>query len=162
MAGMFWFRQGPSRNAVIVGHPESATYIYVRSAGMEIDNLEAGRELDALVAEKVMGWTLGKPHLLHGYLMHGSVEIECWEGSLKDNVTQTKDSWHPSTDIRWAWEVVEKLKRYGFELGYQFDESGELEWDASFDMERHSEAHCVYAPTAPLAICKAALKAVGV
>lgn len=52
MAGMFWFRQGPSRNAANVAPPGSATYIYVRSVLMETDNLQPGRELDAKPAEE--------------------------------------------------------------------------------------------------------------
>jgi len=68
------------------------------------------RDLDAKVAVEVMRWTLGPPHMIHGYMMHGMVEVECWEGSRKGDTEQTKESWHPSTDIAPAWKVWEHMK----------------------------------------------------
>ena len=66
--------------------------------------MEPGRELDALVAEKVMGWKLidrksagwgdGPPVWATG--------DESWDGS------PTFQDFRPSVAIRHAWEVVEK------------------------------------------------------
>lgn len=106
---------------------------------------EQHRKLDALVAEKVMN---GK----------------------------TPGDWHPSTDIADAWEVVEATSlRYREGLfgvnvcrtaagnpAYSYDATiyeriyGKDGW-ATDDYK-----FCAHAPTAPLAICLAALKAKGV
>ena len=106
----------------------------------EIDKLEAGPETDALVAE-AMGWKLETskeyPTMRH-WMPSGYGEGE----------------WVPSTYIPFAWRVVEKLrgsylvvirqcaKSYWCDLGINEAE----EWQAE-------------APTAPLAICRAFLKA---
>ncbi len=86
--------------------------------------LEAGRDLDALVAEKVMGETC----------------------------LFTAPAY--STDIAAAWQVVDKLHALSFYL-----EVGSAGWMARFANISATEAS---AATAPLAICLAALKAVGV
>jgi hypothetical protein len=75
---------------------------------MNIKEMEAGREMDALVAEKVMGWkeckrgwdTEGKGH-----------EIRMWtpDGELLPVLYLAKDMWNPSTDIAAAWLVEERI-----------------------------------------------------
>lgn len=96
-----------------------------------------GRELDALIAEKVMG--LRCPDWISCGRGRGA-----WEHSLK----------HYSTDISAAWEVVEKLNLLErFELSRR---------DKKFTITTYSqyENHSIYveAPTAPHAVCLAALK----
>lgn len=98
--------------------------------------MKAGRELDALIAEKVMGWE------------------KVWQ------------PFFPSTEISDAWKVVEKCgkdfnvkyishkKQYEAVVDYYFPaEKGKREF-LSFGK--------AYAETAPLAICKAILKAKGI
>lgn len=114
----------------------------------EIDALPAGRELDALVAERVMGWTRSPRD--YGsrlvWVTHPENIVRFWKG---------RRSFQPSTDIAAAWEVLEKhqfsLIRIpdGWVAG-RFDFNSPA-WDFAF-----GDA----APTAPLAICRAALKAV--
>ena len=118
-----------------------------------MDQLEAGRELDALVAEKVMGWRIkGKDWVDEHGRYQGAVETY-WV--IADG--GPSKGWHPSTDIAAAWLVVEKLGwQYVFRLGNRDDKwwcvlSVEPDWQLS--------DNCAEAPTAPLAICRAALAA---
>jgi hypothetical protein len=144
--------------------------------------LEAGGELDALVAEKVMGWTVYRYKLEGGHAIY-----EAWlkrfkkrernvlyldnagelGGRYSEELTLADDDerpqcedWSPSTDIRAAMEVVAKI---GTGLA--------LHWDPS---EKHLDGHegigswlagmsklpAVRGETAALAICRMALIAV--
>jgi len=93
---------------------------------MRVDEMEAGRELDALVAEKVMGWEY-----------------------------EARSLFRPSQDIAAAWEVVEKLKMC---CGYSHGRGDPF---AMLECEKFSTL-VVCADTVSLAICRAALKAVGI
>ena len=100
--------------------------------------MEAGRELDALVAEKVMRVRPTGDLLAH---------LE-WPP-------------HYSTDITTAWKVLEKMQDNGWfwNIDYDYDELV-----AGFGKGRDSEGdlswHYEQAETTPHAICLAALKAV--
>lgn len=109
---------------------------------------QAGRELDAKVARFVMGWT--KATLSDG--VAGPEAYWCAGGKAMCLV----DSFTPSTSIAAAWEVVERsrLLRW-YVLGDYGGSWAVLEWGED-DYRVYAEAD-----TAPLAICKAALKAVG-
>lgn len=113
----------------------------------------ARRELDTLVAEKVMGF---QRHKTEPY----------W-------VTPSGDYLHtfkPSTDIAAAWSVVEKLNYSGDKYTRDFflqKECIELsprrwQWFAWFRKDSADQGieYSAEADTAPLAICLAALKAV--
>ena len=119
--------------------------------------MKAGREMDAAVAEKVMGWTL----------VEGSYSLCCrtpedykfviWVDSERHHHRPNNmGNFNPSTDIAAAWEVVEKIGKDGEML---------------FDLIQHKDKwevfiavplmiHLSEAPTAPEAICLAALEAV--
>lgn len=109
----------------------------------EILKMEAGRELDALVAKDVMGW-----HKL--------------DGNWKDNIWEKADGhikgdWHPSEDISAAWEVVTKIRSMGWGV--------DISWFHEFIYCALHKPDSVIikqanAETAPLAICRAALLAV--
>jgi len=111
---------------------------------MTID-LPAGREIDSLVAEKIMGWKPDRDELWRWDDGSGSGRpIECPRFS---------------EDIAAAWTVVEKLGEDGFLL---YRVSNRPIWRAQFNL-----AEAVFdwpgyadAETAPLAICRAALSAV--
>lgn len=98
------------------------------------------RELDAMVAEKVMGWTL------HGVAPSGGRVLIAPSGAMGIP--------NYSTDISAAWQVVEKMrsKRIHFEMGSTIPG----DWTAYFNNDRATDK------SAPRAICLAALKAVGV
>ena len=102
-----------------------------------IDEMPAGRELDALVAEKVMGWD-------HYPSKHEIVPAY-------------------STDIAAAWEVVEKMR--SDDWWAQIAQDNTDIWDAKLwrgEPDRWFPTMETYgnAPTAPLAICRATLKTV--
>lgn len=137
-----------------------------------------GRELDALIAEKVMGYT---KKLVPAYSLP-NIDIpearfprqDSWlyinaggypdyfEGHVNDmfsdasrGIRQTLTSVPPySTDISAAWEVVEKLSEQGIFLRLS-SISGAGKWRC------YMLGMTPYVDTAPHAICLAALRAVG-
>lgn len=119
--------------------------------------MKAGREMDALVAEKVMGLVLTCP--VDARCDH-SVGTNRDGTSAKRNFCRWpdgKEHWIPfySTDIADAWQVVEKLKANGNNVW--------VEWAGTvWVCGTTSVFPDIEADTATLAICKAALKAVGV
>jgi hypothetical protein len=119
--------------------------------------MNPGRDLDELVATKIMGWE--RPQ----FGDFGDVGIAVIE-------SRGEDPYDPppySTDIAVAWQVIEKigLSWRGFQFGLfwkspyvdQRDEhwhAGWFEWDCEGPEERAS----AIAVTAPHAICLAALE----
>jgi len=125
-----------------------------------IDKLQPGPELDALVAEKVMGWKVVEIHEPSGR------KVMRWLSDHGEGLGMYGvDDWTPSSDITLAWEVVEKIHNHGESfkplslsratgLGEPFSK---FLWEATFRMY---PAICyATAETAPHAICLAALKA---
>ena len=112
-------------------------------------NLSAGRELDALVAEKVMG---------QGFIFYNNFQEKNGNKSpLPDNVAPY------STSIAAVWEVVEQLRTKGFWFLIEQERPDiNSEWVAAFTNFEANADGSERADTAPLAICLAALKAVGV
>lgn len=113
----------------------------------EILAMQAGREMDALVAVKVMGWELQQRfHSLGGYtvVVDGAGTDRFMWHNLPD-VSSGQKRWSPSADLSAAWEVVEKMQSSPMEWYF---------WHCQFF------GRMGYADTAPLAICKAALLAV--
>lgn len=132
--------------------------------------IPAGRELDALIAEKVMGWNHseyspirhrcdGKFHTkcgACGKIGHGNcygdgsgpVQIEC-------DCTP-----HYSSSIADAWLVVEAAKLF---TERQYVLSNEVDWIISEEVSPAGAYGIIgKAPTIAHCICLAALKAVGV
>jgi Phage ABA sandwich domain len=118
------------------------------------EQLTAGRELDALIAEKVMGWT-DIQRAVSGYVGHPPV----WN---HPRVVFTSPPAY-STEIVAAWQIVEPAEF--FELAYtpgvwhrnHYDK--QERWMCSIVIAgQHGKTR---AASAPLAICRAALKAVG-
>jgi len=119
------------------------------------------RELDAEVAEKVMGWTVekcqGEPfhYFQKDPYKHMGIAQACAE-QLKKMYLPVDDLWSPSTDIKAAWEVVEKI-RERFSIHSPACSMSETGYKAFFSWE--DETYSAVAATAPEAICRAALKA---
>lgn len=106
---------------------------------MNIDEMPAGTEMDRLVAEKVMGWDPSEWH----------------QG-------QDCRRWKPSNDIAHAWEVVEKMEATMRHFSLFYCET-RCEWLCRLDKCRCVEEDArikAWGEAAPLAICRAALKAV--
>ena len=121
-------------------------------------DLPAGRELDALVAEKVMGWTFQTfpegacPEVRHWHRTSPIPEERSpeWAASFIGACPRF------STDLAAAWTVVEKLR--GCDQWPEIGATGRS-WYCEFEGEPGVIVEG-FGDTAPLAICRAALEAV--
>ena len=126
--------------------------------------MKPGRELDALVAEKVMGQTVR---------LADDMGVDHDEGDFFVNKPDSKEPrWghmlglpHYSTDIAAAWAVVEKMQGLGWTFQVDdvgFNDSTEGKWRVVLTEEtKGHDYHPADGDTAPHAICLAALKACG-
>ena len=148
--------------------------------------MEAGRELDALVAVSVMGWHKRERISGPDSVFALGTKMERWyapngrEGAVRgtnsEGVVFTNEGLEPdgisaphpligglpwySTDIAAAWQVVEKVRTQGHFVEIDcLREQYEVYIDTN---PAHTDEPSAYAPTAQHAICLAALKAVGV
>jgi hypothetical protein len=139
-----------------------------------VNDMPAGREMDALVAEKVMGCKVSHLPFPGG---QERVSCGCRNGEHPGPHDNTDPVWddilaYYSTDIAAAWKVVEKLRGElswadGFQLSQSalgqewqnFPEAPQNGYAATFTNGYENEASAT-AETAPLTICRAALKAV--
>ena len=123
--------------------------------------MPAGREMDALVAERVMGCK-PEPWLdFHGYKSYRCTCLLSYPHNSQTGPMADLDLKSYSNDIAAAWDVVEKLtteKQFWFGLRFHNDDEFQLSshiWEATFqDFGRG------FGETAPLAVCRAALKTV--
>lgn len=128
-----------------------------------IDRMEAGPEMDRIIHDKVMG---GAPiDLKHGQTMMFAA-VSRTDNAYSDPLTPCY-----STDIAAAWEVIEHLRGVAHSVGitltwgYGSFQRG-AGWKCDFMTVGHSSIPGKFhrdpafaeARTAPLAICKAALK----
>jgi hypothetical protein len=112
---------------------------------MDYDKL-SDRELDALVAEKVMGWDK---------CPCGNPECDMWHTADRSDLSAKLP--HYSADIAAAWEVVEKLKESGRVVVVKADGlrgAGAAGYTVLIDGLPRVDAH-----SAARAVCVAALKA---
>lgn len=120
------------------------------------------REIDKLVAEKVMGWVAGGNGYWHDPA-RGPADAS-FVGSTRWTIYGPDGdgefvNFRPSEDIAAAWEVVEAFPCEDVFLGSAHDvQSNRWQWCVSFN----NPEDIAYADTMPLAICLAALKAKGV
>jgi len=134
----------------------------------EIMALEAGRELDVLVAE-TMGWVWlrFKPsHKKDVGFVRKPYPPDSWEAAHKSRANGDEPLsrlWdynmpHYSTGVAAAWGVVEKLTplKFGFNLAIESPPGPQGDWEALF-YNGASHNFYAYADTVPLAICRAAL-----
>lgn len=117
----------------------------------EIDQMAAGRELDRLIAEKVMGWKLVDP-------IKYPADKYCGfpPGQQFDYIPKY------STEIAAAWPLMERITKdkrfyYGVEMITHLHSNGWL--IVVFGESKKYHDIYVFAETAPLAICRATLKA---
>jgi hypothetical protein len=130
----------------------------------QIENMPASREIDALVAEFIMGEK--KPIYLHSHPIVTQTKYSinmswyCLPEYEKGDVCE----WIPkpySTDIAAAWEVVETFDRKSWDVSVSsLTDNDDEVWEVFFaeyfedGVGRIGKAS---AETAPLAICRAAL-----
>ena len=143
----------------------------------EIDKEPAGQQLDSWVAEKVMGWRVVDSDMEDtAKAIYKTFAVKDDDGlGVRRPLNNAVNGWgyddfNPSTNITDAMEVVEKVwplvncssgyGTYRFQLNRR-DGDGmwicELATDPQGDWKTHRVGE---APTAPLAICRASLKAV--
>lgn len=115
--------------------------------------LVAGREFDALLATKIMGW-----YDLRGNTMYHLTPDGTWSDKTYDGFHFGPDkTWSPSTNIVAALEVWLKIKELPSAERWILDitkDRTRIIWD---DERKYEVSE---ADTAPLAICLAALKAI--
>lgn len=114
------------------------------------------RAIDAAVAAKVMGWKFpvsadrGHPHGVQDH----------WKDCENNTIYLPDQLPYFSTDIAAAWQVVEKMKSFGWRVAiedcvnrYRVNYSRGVTWEWRNNIEHVS---------VPLAICLAALRALNV
>lgn len=121
-----------------------------------IEKMQAGRELDVLVAERIMGFTV----------------IRDDDGIVNEIVDEPNESsyfisdddceFSPSTSWDYMHLVVKEMQRRGFEFHMRYRcTHGDLSWN--FVVRFKSDDYFMYPPvsadTAPYAVALAALKA---
>lgn len=115
--------------------------------------MQPGTELNALVAEKVMEWKREGDWFEVPYWISG--------GTFQAHA----DAFRFSTEIASAWQVVEKMREFGWFFYMDNGSQGDSFFVTFHEGKDFSDDGCsasAEAPTAPLAICLAALKALGV
>lgn len=130
-----------------------------------LETMEAGKDMDVLVAERVMGESLDCDHpaveVVQGSLVRC---VFCKEehGSTSLAISRAMNSPAPySTDIAAAWRVVERLRGLGFGVDIHANGTNHPEvFSQEYEVMMGFDAESVRADTAPLAICRAALAAV--
>ena len=73
---------------------------------------KAGPELDALIAEKVMGWKSEN----HSRTLHDPQAGPSWCGP--DGAPRQRGDWSPSTSLADAWEMEEEIARRRMMIAY--------------------------------------------
>jgi hypothetical protein len=133
-----------------------------------MSDLTAGRELDALVAEKVMGWTVNRTESRHWHTVgptgrERNIQIgsDCCAGQAYDS-----NAFMPSKSIASAWLVVESRPYGTWNWRVSMEDGPEdRRWFAEVRVgygTSYSHAYPVWAATPAEAICLAALSAVSV
>lgn len=126
--------------------------------------MEAGRELDALVVEKVMGYkfvqegsTLWKDDAPFPFVIYDEEFGYCLYEKYEDGWPFT--TFNPSADISAAWAVHTEINKRGWGMclldRYSHGPSRPFEYGCQ--LGKDGVTHVGYGETAPLAICRAAL-----
>ena len=120
--------------------------------------MEVGRELDRLVAEKVMGWSVDASRIY----CYPPGRIQCPDASRCPFIDRKPPAY--STDAGAAWEIVQKLVRDGFASDISEYRTGAVVGFAPPDKRDGPDCKYkyVHGSTISHAICLSALLAVGV
>lgn len=115
---------------------------------MNINELQAGPELDDLVAERACGFVIDRFTFEYDGMFK---KCRVWV----DNEGKKHNPKPYSTDIAAAWEVVEKMRELGWWIGIETVRGGD-EWSVQMGSRRE-----LISGPLPLCVCRAALLAVG-
>lgn len=123
--------------------------------------MSAGPELDALLAEKVMGWRRFD-NWSQGMGMEQPFFLVGESGVIVYRHPDLGKSWSPSKNMADAWDVVEKIEKT---VNFQIDNVGmqnndHRRWRVLFGWSDDPISIVADADTAPLAIARAALQTV--
>jgi len=125
---------------------------------MDIDKLEAGTELDILIAERVMGWKWYHLRAMGGNwinaLKSGAVPVDYLPGKTHAEYQAPYDGPRFSTEIAAVCLVFDRLLALGFEIDVYNHDGWGMNWNVLIDREIFRAAK-----TIPLAGCRAALAA---
>lgn len=116
---------------------------------LKFDELQAGRDLDRIISEVVMGWKIGQENGTSNTLWLN----EAGEYALGMLWFSYCSNWMPSTDIVAAWRVTQFFEGYDWKL--ESTGSGFI-----FTIYKDATHYTGESDSAPLAICRSALKAV--
>ena len=124
----------------------------------EVLAMKPGRELDALVAEKVMGWRKktfpGGGGGFTAWVDENEKVMKLISNSTMSETCYRCDYFRPSTDIAAAWEVEEEINKRNLRVAYcqalQMVIRSQKDYVTTFD----------YVHASPADRCKAALLAV--
>lgn len=121
------------------------------------ETMLVGGELDALVAENVMGWRLERTGGTGKYR-----DAMRWVDDRGAVVAEVDWHWKPSIDIADAWQVVEKLRSLGYDVNVLIDAATDVKRPYACEVSRTGWCGSEWesATTAPHAICLAALSVV--
>ncbi len=120
-----------------------------------------GRDLDALVAEKVMGFPSFAEQVVSKLSTHIRFNHEaCVICGRQDDTRECLPKY--STEIAAAWEVVEKLREKDFLVSIRTLKSGKIRCLVFSPDSENGPGVRAISDTAPHAVCLAALKACGV
>jgi len=127
---------------------------------MSSDTMPAGREMDRAVAIECMGWIqvetgINPEQKIYAPPTGNPHDDGFWLGKMVDHLVPKF-----STDIAAAWKVVEKLKTIGIHLWWVGEEDSTPGWTASMGINLKPGV-TAWAESAPLALCRAARKAMG-
>jgi len=131
----------------------------------QINEMEAGQRVDALIAELVMGWEKRDEPDAEWFLFDNHEKLGdktiFWEQRhyLRCACASGWFTFRPSTDIAAAWVVVEKLHKLGSSIQLHGVIGAVTETYCCEFVPKHRYNYSC-GDTAPLAICRAALKAV--
>lgn len=117
----------------------------------EILNMPAGKEMDALIAEKIFKFGDIQEFVsdFSGQTFSG------WIDDTNKSIIRP-EFWKPSENIETAWEVVNKTSLFNVCVLYGSD--SDQRWVIIITKPEFGEVEII-AETAPLAICRAALLA---
>jgi hypothetical protein len=123
----------------------------------------SGAELDRAVAEHVMGWTRKPNGMMHGKAQEVFVDDRDNTYSIRCGCAE---DFNPSCDIEAAMQVVEKIRQSNEFCCINIHSDHNYVWRVSLiRVESQNASHGVTASATneslPLAICRAALAAIG-
>ena len=120
----------------------------------DLMQLSAGREIDVLVAEQIMGWQIetDKPKLRKLQTYFSRDEERRWWRAPEGGWYCDPLSY--SSDIAAAWHIVESMNTRG---QFLFLSQSSEEYKAAFDEPRTISPDYISETSVALAICKAAL-----